>query len=239
MMRGRRGPTGWSEARPDHGRTGGSVVPLPDMAPYRLSSRHIRKSLDAVAAEHPDVQRALARVGYPAERRRPEGFETLLRIIVGQQVSVAAASAIYSRLEGALAGDVSPAKLLRVRETTLQRAGLSRPKVRYARGLARTVRSGELEFAKIATLPDEEAMARIQAVPGLGPWSAQIYVMFSLGRPDVWPHDDVGALRGLQRMARLAERPTPEEGATRVASMSPHRSAMALLAWRCAGSTAL
>ena len=209
------------------------------MPPYRLSSRHIRRSLDAVATEDRDVRRALRLVGYPAERRRAEGFETLLRIIVGQQVSVAAATAIQSRLGEALKGDVSAAKVLRVRETTLQRAGLSRPKVRYARGLARAVRSGELDFEGIATLPDEEAMARIQAVPGLGPWSAQIYVMFSLGRPDVWPHDDVGALRGLQKMARLAERPTPEEGAVRVASMSPHRSAVALLAWRCAGSTAL
>ncbi len=221
------------------GSVGESVVLVPGMPPYRLSTRHIRKSLDALAAEHPDVRRALARVGYPAERRRAEGFETLLRIIVGQQVSVAAAAAIHGRLEEALKEDVSAAKLLRVRETTLQRAGLSRPKVRYARGLARAVRSGELDFEAIAALPDEEAMARIQAVPGLGPWSAQIYVMFSLGRPDVWPHDDVGALRGLQKIARLVERPTPEEGASRVAPMSPHRSAMALLAWRCAGSTAL
>jgi len=209
------------------------------MPPYRLSSRHIRKSLDALAAEHADIRRALARVGYPAERRRAEGFETLLRIIVGQQVSVAAATAIQSRLGEALKGDVSAAKVLRVRETTLQRAGLSRPKVRYARALAQAVRRGELDFEAIATLPDEEAMARIQSVPGLGPWSAQIYIMFSLGRPDVWPQGDVGALRGLQKIARLETRPTPEEGAARVAPMSPHRSALALLAWRCAGSTAL
>jgi len=204
-----------------------------------LTSRHIRRALDAVATEHREVRRALQQLGYPDERSRPEGFETLLRIIVGQQVSVAAASAINSRLEDALQGDVSAAKLLRVRETTLQRAGLSRPKVRYARGLAQAVRSGALDFEAIATLSDEEAMARIQSVPGLGPWSAQIYVMFSLGRPDIWPQADVGALRGLQNMARLAKRPTPEEGAARVASMSPHRSAVALLAWRCAGAPAL
>ena len=209
------------------------------MPGYRLSSRHIRRSLARVAAEHVEVQRALDLVGYPTERRRPEGFETLLRIIVGQQVSVAAATAIASRLEDALKGEVSAAKLLRVRETTLQRAGLSRPKIRYARALARSVRSGQLDFEEIAALPDAEVMTRIQAVPGLGPWSAQIYLMFSLGRPDIWPQDDVGALRGLQKMARLAERPTPREGAERVACMSPHRSAVALLAWRCANATAL
>ena len=215
------------------------MVSLTGMAPYRLSSRHIRRSLDALAEGHRDVRRALARVGYPAERRRPEGFGTLLRIIVGQQVSVAAAAAIHGGLEDALKGDVSPEHLLRLRQTTLQRAGLSRPKVRYARALARAIRSGELDLANLGALPDAEAMARIQAVPGLGPWSAQIYVMFSLGRPDIWPHGDVGALRGLQKMARLAERPTAREAAARVACLSPHRSAVALLAWRCANSTAL
>ena len=97
----------------------------------------------------------------------------------------------------------------------------------------------ELDLESLRALPDEEAMAQLQAVPGLGLWSAQIYVMFSLGRPDVWPHGDVGALRGLQKIKRLPERPSAGEATLLVAPMSPHRSALALLAWRCANATAL
>lgn len=207
--------------------------------PYRLSTRHIRKSLNDLAARDGEIRRALRAVGVPDERRRPEGFETLLRVIVGQQISVQAAAAIYARFEEALEGEVSPERLLRRRESTLRRVGLSAPKVRYARCLAQAVKRGELDFEGLRALPDEEAIAQIQAVPGLGLWSAQIYIMFSLGRPDVWPHGDVGALRGLQNIKRLPERPSAGEATRLVEPMSPHRSALALLAWRCARATAL
>ena len=209
------------------------------MPPYRLSARHIRKSLDALAERDGEIRRALAAVGYPDERRRPEGFETLLRVIVGQQISVHAAAAIHARLEEALEGEMSPERLLRRRESTLRRVGLSAPKIRYVRCLAQAVKRGELDFEGLRALSDEEAMVQIQTVPGLGLWSAQIYVMFSLGRPDVWPHGDVGALRGLQKIKRLAERPSAGDATRLVAPMSPHRSALALLAWRCANATAL
>ncbi|MFP8876289.1 MAG: DNA-3-methyladenine glycosylase 2 family protein, partial [Myxococcota bacterium] len=112
--------------------------------PYRLSTRHIRKSLNDLAARDGEIRRALRAVGVPDERRRPEGFETLLRVIVGQQISVQAAAAIYARFEAALEGEVSPERLLRRRESTLRRVGLSAPKVRYARCLAQAVKRGEL-----------------------------------------------------------------------------------------------
>lgn len=209
------------------------------MARYYLSVRYIRKSLDALAEQDPDVKRALGIIGYPEPRRRPEGFGTLLRVIVGQQVSIHAAAAIHERLEKALKGDISADRLLRMREATLRKAGLSRPKIKYARCLARAILSGELDIEKLGALSDEEAMERIRTVPGLGQWSAQIYVMFSLGRPDIWPDGDVGAMRGLQRIKRLDQRPTPKEAAALVQSMAPHRTVVALLAWKCANSTAL
>ena len=209
------------------------------MARYRLSAPHIQKSLDAVAEGDPDVRRALGIVGYPEPRRRSEGFGTLLRVIVGQQVSIHAAAAIHERLEKALKGDVSTQRLLRMRETTLRRVGLSRPKVRYVRCLARAIQSGDLDIDNLGTLSDEEAMEQLQTVPGLGQWSAQIYIMFSLGRPDVWPDGDVGAIRGLQRIKQIDQRPTPKEAVALVQPMSPHRSAVALLAWKCASATAL
>lgn len=207
------------------------------VAQYRLTDKAIRRSLDAVAARDSDVGDALARVGYPEPRYRPSGFETLLRIIVGQQVSVAAADTIANRLFKALKGEVSAERLLRLRETTLKKAGLSAPKVRYARCLARAILDGDLDLDGLEGLPDSEAAQQIQTVPGLGRWSAHVYLMFSLGRPDLWPHADVGAMRGLQVIKRLDARPTPREADLLAAAFAPHRSAMALLAWKCASAT--
>jgi len=209
------------------------------VARYRLTDNGIKKSLDAIAATDTDVRRALGQVGYPESRRRPVGFETLLRIIIGQQVSVAAANAIHGRLLDALKGDVSAARLLRLRETTLKKAGLSAPKVRYTRCLARAIRDGDLDVGGLVELSDESASEQIQAVPGLGRWSAEVYLMFSLGRPDLWPHGDVGAMRGLQWIRRLDARPTAREADLLAEEFAPHRSAMALLAWKCANATVL
>lgn len=204
------------------------------MTGFRMSAAQIRRALDALAGSDADVARALAEVGYPEERRRPPGFATLLRVIVGQQVSVQAATTIYGRLSAAMDGDVRAQRLLRLRAAALRRAGLSRAKASYARGLARAIDRNELDLEALAVLPDDQAMLRIQSVPGLGPWSAQIYLMFSLGRPDVWPSADIGALRGLQRIKRLAERPSVRAGELLAERYRPHRSAMALLAWKCA-----
>ena len=206
---------------------------------HPLTNNAIKESLDTIAARDRNVRRVLEVVGYPEVRRRPEGFETFLRIIVGQQVSVAAASAIYGRLIGALGTEVSASRLLRLRESTLRKAGLSGAKCKYARALALAIREGELDIAALRELSDKEALVQIQAVPGLGRWSAEIYLMFSLGRPDLWPSGDVGAMRGLQKILELQVRPTPMEADALALRYSPHRTAMALLAWKCANATAL
>ena len=209
------------------------------MARYRLTATTIRKSLDAAAAIDGDVARAIELVGYPPPRRRPEGFETLLRVIVGQQLSVKAAATIAERLQRAMGETRSPERLLRMRETTLRKAGLSRPKIKYARALSRMLVDGELDVEGLSSLDDEAAMDAIQAIPGFGRWSAQIYVMFSLGRPDVWPRGDIGLLNGLQKIKRLEQRPTIGEDEQLVEPLRPHRSAVALLAWQCAHSEVL
>jgi len=206
---------------------------------YQLTGNAIEKSLKTIASRDRNVHRALEIVGYPEARRRPEGFETLLRIIVGQQVSVSAANAIFGRVLDSIGPDVSASRLLRLRESTLRKAGLSRAKCRYARELARTIREGELDLAALRELPDAEALEKIQVVPGLGRWSAEIYLMFSLGRPDLWPRGDVGAMRGLQKILNLELRPTAAEADVLAQRYSPHRTSMALLAWRCANATAL
>lgn len=209
------------------------------MPRFVLTAMYIRRGLDAIASEDADVARALGHVGYPEPRRRPHGFATLLRVIVGQQVSVAAATTIYARLSTAMREEVTAARLLRMREATLRKAGLSAAKARYARGLARAIDTGELDLAALARLPDDEALQKIQLVPGLGLWSAQIYLMFSLGRPDIWPRADIGALRGLQFIKRAPERLSPKHGELLAERYRPYRSAMALFAWKCARATAL
>jgi DNA-3-methyladenine glycosylase II len=203
-------------------------------ARYHLTAPHIRRALDCVAAADADVARAIARVGYPEPRRRPQGFATLLRVIIGQQVSVQAATTIYARLAAAMQEDVRPERLLRLRASRLRKAGLSAAKAKYARCLARAIEREELALDALARMPDDEALQRIQAVPGLGLWSAQIYLMFSLGRPDIWPRADIGVLRGLQNIKRLPERPSAKAADLLAERFSPHRSALALLAWKCA-----
>lgn len=206
---------------------------------YQLTQKAIERSLKTIAACDGNVRRALEIVGYPEARRRPEGFETLLRIIVGQQVSVSAANAIFGRLLDSIGPDISTSRVLRLRESTLRKAGLSKAKCRYSRELARMIGDGELDVATLRELPDAEALDQIQMVPGLGRWSAEIYLMFSLGRPDLWPRGDVGAMRGLQKILSLELRPTPTEADVLAQQYSPHRTAMALLAWKCANATAL
>ena len=206
---------------------------------YQLTQKAIERSLKTIAACDGNVRRALEIVGYPEARRRPEGFETLLRIIVGQQVSVSAANAIFGRLLDSIGPDISTSRVLRLRESTLRKAGLSKAKCRYSRELARMIRDGELDVATLRELPDAEALDQILMVPGLGRWSAEIYLMFSLGRPDLWPRGDVGAMRGLQKILNLELRPTPAEADVLAQQYSPHRTAMALLAWKCANATAL
>ena len=133
---------------------------------YQLTGNAIEKSLKTIAARDRNVRRALEIVGYPEARRRPEGFETLLRIIVGQQVSVSAANAIFGRLLDSIGPDISTSRVLRLRESTLRKAGLSKAKCRYSRELARMIRDGELDVATLRELPDAEALDQIQMVPG-------------------------------------------------------------------------
>ena len=139
------------------------------MAGYLLTARHIQRALDAAASDDADVARALTLVGYPEPRRRPPGFATLVRVIVGQQVSVQAASTIYARLSAAMQDDFTPERLLRMHEATLRKAGLSRAKAHYARSLARAIASEALAIDALAGMPDDDAMLQIQAMP----WRSQ------------------------------------------------------------------
>ncbi|MEC7611028.1 MAG: DNA-3-methyladenine glycosylase 2 family protein, partial [Pseudomonadota bacterium] len=135
---------------------------------YRLASADIAHALDALASDHDRIARALAQVGYPEERRRDHSFATLARIIVGQQVSVAAAASITRKLVDTLGGDLTATSVLSCREEDLRGAGLSRQKVSYMQSLATAEASAQLSLTTLPTLSDDEATAAITAIKGFG-----------------------------------------------------------------------
>ncbi|MCS5635716.1 MAG: DNA-3-methyladenine glycosylase 2 family protein [Myxococcota bacterium] len=178
-----------------------------------------------------DIARALESVGAPEPRVRPAGFPTLLSTIVGQQISTEAARTILGRVEALLA-DSSPEALLRLRNATLRKAGMSMRKVEYAKGLAKAIVKGEFDVDGLADLDDEEAIEAITALRGFGRWSAEIYLMFSLGRRDIFPSGDLALRVAVGRLKGLDERPTPGEAKDLVAHWSPYRTAGSLFLWR-------
>ncbi len=176
-----------------------------------------------LAEAEPRFAMALTRTGPLPLRLRPPGFAGLLDIIVGQQVSVASARAIYARLVEA--GLHQPENVLRVGDSGLRAAGLSRPKARYVLALAER----EFDFDALHSLPDDDAIAALINMPGIGPWTAQVYVMFCLGRRDVFPSGDLALQEAARGLFDLPARPTPKDLAAMAAAWSPWRSVAARL----------
>jgi len=199
---------------------------------YQLASADIAHALDALASDHERIARALAQVGYPEERRRDHSFATLARIIVGQQVSVAAAASITRKLVDTVGGDLTAASVLNSPEEDLRGAGLSRQKVSYMQSLATAEASGQLSLTTLPTLSDDDATAAITAIKGFGEWSAHMYLMFSLGRPDIWPVGDLAVREGFKRIQGLEDRPTAAQLKPLGEPYRPYRSALAMLCWR-------
>ncbi|MBW4331373.1 DNA-3-methyladenine glycosylase 2 family protein [Stakelama sp. CBK3Z-3] len=196
-----------------------------------LSADQLRASLDALASREPAFAAALARVGYPEPRIRERGYATLLRTIVGQQVSVAAAASIWGKVEAALGGDAGdPARLIAVDDETLRGAGLSRQKIAYARSLAEEVTSGRLDLQNLPE-DDEEAIRQLVAVKGIGRWSAEIYLLFAEGRTDIWPAGDLAVQIEIGRILGHAERPGEKAVRAVAENWRPHRGAAAIFAW--------
>jgi DNA-3-methyladenine glycosylase II len=198
----------------------------------------LRGGLDALAAREPALASALERVGYPEPRIRERGYATLLRTIVGQQVSVAAAASMWRKLEAALGPEVDPSVLLASDFDTLRACGLSRQKQGYARSLCELVTTGELSFD---TLPadDEEAIAQLTRIKGIGRWSAEIYLLFAEGRPDIWPAGDLAVQAGLHRILGLDARPDEKQTRALAETWRPHRGAAAIFTWHCYNNATL
>lgn len=203
-----------------------------------LSQEQLRISMDALAAIEPGFAAALGRVGYPEPRIRPRGYDTLLRTIVGQQVSVKAAAAVWSRLESLLGEGCAPERLLATDFDALRACGLSRQKQGYARSLAELVLSGELDLHNLPE-DDEAAIAALVKVKGIGRWSAEIYLLFAEGRPDMWPAGDLAVQIEVGRILNLGERPSEKATRDLAEPWRPHRGAAAIMAWHHYNTTVL
>jgi DNA-3-methyladenine glycosylase II len=197
-----------------------------------ISADQLKASLDALAAQEPRMARALEIAGYPEPRLRQRGYQTLLRTIVGQQVSVAAAASVWAKLEAELGQATAPDVLLSRDYDALRACGLSRQKQGYARSLAELSLSGELA---LNALPDndEAAIMMLTAVKGIGRWSAEIYLLFAEGRQDVFPAGDLAVQESLKRIIGLDERPTEKSARALAADWAPHRGSAAIFAWHC------
>lgn len=203
-----------------------------------LSAEAIRYSLDHISASDPAIARALERVGYPEPRIRPRGYQTLLRTIVGQQVSVAAAASVWSKLEALLGEAVPPEKLLAAEFDELRGCGLSRQKQGYARSLAELVTTNALDLTALPA-DDEAAIAELTKIKGIGRWSAEIYLLFAEGRPDILAAGDLAVQAGLHKLLELPARPSEKEVRALAEGWRPHRGALTLLTWHCYNNPAL
>ncbi len=198
--------------------------------PRRLTHAAVAAGARALARRDPVLARLLARQGPPPLWGRQPGFATLVRIILEQQVSLAAARTMYLRLHHRLGG-VTSVTIHRSGIQGLRDLGLTRQKAAYCHGLATRILDGGLDLGEVARAPDAEGERALLAVPGLGPWSVSIYYLMALRRPDVWPPGDLALAVALQRVHGLRRPPTGAEQAERAAAWAPWRSVAARLLW--------
>ena len=195
-----------------------------------MDKRVIKKGMETLVEVDLDVANAVEQVGFPAPRLRPAGFETMFATIVSQQISTDAARAIRERVV-ALMDDVSPESLLKMDPEALQSAGMSYRKIEYARGLAEAIVDGRLDLKGMRKQTDDEIIADITALNGFGLWSAEIYLIFSLRRRDVFPAGDLALRSSLGILKGLDGKLTPKQARELVEHWSPWRSVGSLFLW--------
>ena len=190
-------------------------------------------ALDQLAAVDADIAAALSRFGPPPDRSLPASFETLARSIIGQQISRAAASAIWTRM---LDRDNDNAPIIASKQPDdLMPFGLSRRKAEYLIGIADEVQSGRLDLAALAKMSGEDVQKRLVEIRGIGAWTADNFRLFALGDMDAWPANDIALQEGMKRLKSLGERPNGKMLETLGEAWRPYRGAGALMLWHIYG----
>jgi len=202
------------------------------------TSNSIRKHVEELAQREPAFAKVVKQHGIPEPRNSEPGAQTLLRTIVGQQVSVAAARSMWAKLEAAFGSPPDLNRLLAASDEELRAAGMSRQKSGYIRSLAELVISGELDLEKLPA-DDEEAIALLTRIKGIGRWSAEIYLLFAEGRADVFPAGDLAVMVELGRLMGFDEKPSEKQLRELAEAWRPYRGAAAVLAWHSYNSSVL
>jgi DNA-3-methyladenine glycosylase II len=195
-----------------------------------ISAEQLRASLEELERRDPAIAAAIAVSGLPEPRFNDPGYVTLLRTIIGQQVSLASARAIWAKLEAALRHFQDPAAMAAASDEALRGAGLSRQKMSYARSLAEEIVTGRLDLETLAQ-DDEAAIAELVRIKGIGRWSAEIYLLFAEGRPDIWPAGDLAVQIAMGRSLGLPQKPSERQLRELAQVWRPHRGAVAIFAW--------
>ena len=195
-----------------------------------LSAEMLRAHLDALGKIEPAFASAIAVVGYPEPRIRARGYATLLRTIVGQQISFKAADSVWTKLAAAVDPVDDPLVMVATSDETLRAAGVSRQKIGYCRSLAALVAGGTLDLMNLPD-DDEEAIAALTMIKGIGRWSAEIYLLFAEGRPDIWPAGDLAVQEDVGRLLGHDVRPGEKLVRDLAEGWRPYRGAAAIFAW--------
>lgn len=207
-----------------------SSVPGQASIPRALTRETLRHGARALARRDADLADILRRVGDPPVWGRRPGFATLIRIILEQQVSLSAARTLYRRLQSDL-GEVTPGAVHGLQPAGLRQFGLTRQKSGYCFGLAERILAGTLDLGAVARAPDADGRAMLLAVPGLGPWSVDVYYLMALRRPDVWPNGDLALAVALREVKRLRTLPSQKQQQSCAESWAPWRSIAARMLW--------
>jgi DNA-3-methyladenine glycosylase II len=195
-----------------------------------ITDETLRMGVDVLAEKDPDLCEVRARLGYPPTWTREPGFASLIHIILEQQVSIKAAATMFQRLASHL-DSVTPDSVQRAGESGLRSVGITRQKSRYCVELANRIANGELDLSLLATLDDAEGRSHLLDIPGLGPWTVDIYYMMALGRPDVWPQGDLALASAIQDIKNLDARPTKDEQLGFAEQWTPWRAVAARMLW--------
>lgn len=201
-----------------------------------MSPEIYRSALDELAVRDSALRGVLDAFGTPPIRRREPGFATLVILILEQQVSLSSARATYDRLD-ALVGEMTPGEILALEDDQLRTAGLSRQKTRYVRGLAETVAGGGFAVDELAGMDDEGARKALTAITGIGTWTADVYLLAALGRPDIWPAKDLALAVAAHEVMGLGARPDEDTLIALGEAWRPWRAVAARILWHYYGNT--
>lgn len=201
------------------------------MKPRQLTTKSLAESAAYLAGKDPDLAAILKTHGPPPMWQRQPGFATLIHIILEQQVSLSAAASMFKRLQQHIQ-PFEPERVLQVGEPQLRSLGLTRQKTAYCLHLAETIVTSQLQLGKLARLDDERVRTALMGVKGIGAWSADVYLLMVLRRPDIWPAGDLALAISAQNVKRLSQRPGPEQLNQLAEQWRPFRSVAARMLWQ-------